>query len=47
MTVLFDLFTRQVAAFRAGDWAGAAAMMEDISAAYDQVTAAVREVFAQ
>jgi HPt (histidine-containing phosphotransfer) domain-containing protein len=47
MTVLFALFTRQVAAFRAGDWAGAAAMMEDISAAYDQVTAAVREVFAQ
>ena len=47
MTVLFDLFTRQVAAFRAGDWDGAAAMMGEISAAYDQVTAAVREVFAQ
>ena len=47
MTVLFDLFTRQVAAFRAGDWAGATAMMQEISAAYDQVTAAVREVFVQ
>lgn len=46
MTVLFDLFTRQVAAFRGGDWAGAAAMMEDIAAAYDQVTAAIREAFA-
>lgn len=47
MTVLFDLFTRQVSAFRSGDWDGAAAMMKEISAAYDQVTAAVREVFAQ
>ena len=41
MTVLYDLFTRQVNAIRAEDRAGAAALMEEISPAYRAVCGAV------
>lgn len=41
MTVLYDLFTRQVNAIRAEDRAGAAALMEEISLAYRAVCGAV------
>lgn len=34
MTVLYDLFTQQVALLRAEDWQGACALMPGISAAY-------------
>ena len=46
MTALFDLLTRQVAAFRAGDWEGAVALLEQIDQAYARVTAAIREACA-
>ena len=41
MTVLYDLFTRQVAAIRAGDMAGAAALMEEIAPARAAAAAAI------
>ena len=41
MTVLYDLFTRQVAAIRAGDTAQAAAMMEEIASARSAAAAAI------
>lgn len=41
MTELFDLFTRQVAAFRAGDTALAVELMGQIASAYRQVTQAI------
>lgn len=43
MTALFDLLTKQVAAFRADDWQSAAQMMPDISAAYQKIVLAVQE----
>lgn len=46
MTALFDLLTRQVAAFRAGDWEGAVVLLEQIDQAYARVTAAIREACA-
>ena len=46
MTALFDLLTRQVAAFRAGDREGAAALLEEIAPAYARVVDAIREVCA-
>ena len=46
MTALFDLLTHQVAAFRAGDWEGAVALLEQIDQAYVRVTAAIREACA-
>ena len=46
MTALFDLLTHQVAAFRAGDWEGAVALLEQIDQAYARVTAAIREACA-
>lgn len=42
MTVLFGLLTKQVAALRAGDMAGAKALMADITPAYESVCAAIR-----
>ena len=46
MTALFDLLTHQVAAFRAGDREGAAALLEEIAPAYARVVDAIREVCA-
>ena len=46
MAALFDLLTRQVAAFRAGDWEGAVALLAEIAPAYERVTSAIREVCA-
>ena len=46
MAALFDLLTRQVAAFRAGDWEGAVALLSEITPAYARVTSAIREVCA-
>ena len=46
MTALFDLLTHQVAAFRADDWEGAVALLEQIDQAYVRVTAAIREACA-
>ena len=42
MTVLFDLFTRQVAMLRAGRLEEAAAMMEEILPAYEMVTETIQ-----
>lgn len=42
MTELFDLLTRQVAAFRAGDYDGGKALMSSIAPAYVRVTAAIQ-----
>lgn len=44
MTVLYDLFTRQVALLRASDTAGAAALMPAIEAACRKAAAAIREL---
>lgn len=44
MTVLYDLFTRQVALLRQPDTDGAAALMPAIEAAYQQAAAAIREL---
>lgn len=41
MTQLFDLLTRQVAAFRAGDWDGAVAMMPELDRLYDGLCKAI------
>ena len=46
MTALFDLLTHQVTAFRADDWEGAVALLEQIDQAYARVTAAIREACA-
>lgn len=46
MTALFDLLTHQVTAFRADDWEGAVALLEQIDQAYTRVTAAIREACA-
>ena len=43
MAVLYDLFTRQVAALRQGGLAEARALMEEIAPAYAAVTAAIGE----
>lgn len=43
MTLLFDLLTGQVAAFRANDWLGAAQRMPDISDAYWKIALAIQE----
>ena len=43
MEPLYGLFTRQVVALRAGDWAGVLALQEDICPAYRQVLAAIGE----
>ena len=43
MQVLFGLFTRQVSAMRAGDWALAAGMMDEIIPAYHKAVAAIGE----
>lgn len=42
MTKLFQLFSKQVDALRAGDLALARNLMEQIGPAYDQVAAAIR-----
>ncbi len=42
MTVLFDLFTKQVAMLRAGGLEEAAAMMEEILPAYEMVTETIQ-----
>ena len=39
---LFLLFTRQVAAFRSGDYEAAAAQMEEIAGAYEAAVSAIR-----
>lgn len=44
MTVLYDLFTRQVALLRASDTTGAAALMPEIEAACRKAAAAIREL---
>ena len=41
MTALFELLTRQVAAFRADDWEGAVAMMPELDRMYDGLCAAI------
>ena len=41
MTELFDLLTRQVAAFRADDWEGAVAMMPELDRMYEGLCAAI------
>lgn len=41
MKTLFDLLTRQVASFRAGDWQGAADMMPEITQSYERVLAVI------
>ena len=41
MTALFELLTRQVAAFRADDWDGAVAMMPELDRMYDGLCAAI------
>lgn len=41
MTKLFDLLTVQVKAFRDGDFDGAKAMMNDITAVYNEIIAAI------
>lgn len=38
MNQLFELLSRQVAAFRAGDWQTAVDLMPPISAAYRRIT---------
>ncbi len=45
MQRLFDLLTRQVAALRADDFAAARDIMPEITAAYEQVTDAIRRAF--
>src|SRR5699024_7096273 len=45
MTVLYDLFTRQVALLRASDTAGAAALRPAIEAACRKAAAAIRELW--
>ena len=42
MTELFGLFTRQVELLRGEDWAGACALMPEISRAYREMVAAIR-----
>lgn len=42
MTALFDLFARQVAALRAGQWQEAADMLAQIGPAYEKTVAAIR-----
>ena len=44
MTALFDLFSRQVTALRAGDVALAAGMMAEICPALEKVRKAIREL---
>lgn len=41
MTALFELLTRQVAAFRAGDWEAAVAMMPELDRMYDGLCTAI------
>ncbi len=43
MTALFDLLTRQVAAFRADDWEGAVAMMPELDRMYEGLCAAISQ----
>lgn len=43
MPALFDLLTRQVAAFRAGDWEGAVAMMPELDRLYDGLCSAIAQ----
>jgi len=44
MTLLFDLLTRQVALFRADDWAGGAGLMPEIAAAYDRLSSVIKQI---
>lgn len=41
MPALFELLTRQVAAFRADDWDGAVAMMPELDRLYDGLCTAI------
>lgn len=41
MTALFELLTRQVAAFRSGDWDGAVAMMPELDRMYTGLCTAI------
>lgn len=43
MTALFELLTRQVAAFRADDWEGAVAMMPELDRMYNGLCAAIAQ----
>lgn len=43
MTQLFDLLTRQVAAFRADDWEGAVAMMPELDRMYQGLCEAIAQ----
>lgn len=43
MTALFELLTRQVAAFRADDWEGAVAMMPELDRMYTALCAAITQ----
>lgn len=43
MPALFELLTRQVAAFRADDWDGAVAMMPELDRLYDGLCTAIAQ----
>lgn len=43
MPALFELLTRQVAAFRAGDWEAAVAMMPELDRLYDGLCTAIAQ----
>lgn len=43
MTALFELLTRQVAAFRSGDWDGAVAMMPELDRMYTGLCTAITQ----
>ncbi|HJB92275.1 MAG TPA: hypothetical protein H9763_12540 [Candidatus Eisenbergiella merdigallinarum] len=45
MDRLYRLFTAQVDLMRSEDWDGAAAMMPQISAAYEEAVSAIRDCF--
>lgn len=42
LVTLYALLTRQVECLRADDWAGASALMPDLSLAYEQASAAIQ-----
>lgn len=47
VTILFELLTKQVEAFRAGDWNAAVSMQQEVSAEYFRVMEKLKEVFSE
>ena len=45
MHILYDLLTRQVDAFRGGDWAAAVGLMDAVRPAYVELVEAIRRVY--